>query len=116
MESFKPFSDRYQQFSEIQQQQILEAFTTAIDPASQARFHEWWKAFEVEAQRLEAEALEKQISAVQVKLETCLVVLDYRQVVQKYGQWVVDSASERLLGHAKETVERLAKFIQKNGF
>jgi hypothetical protein len=86
------------------------------DPASQARFHEWWKAFEVEAQRLEAKTLEKQISAAQVELETCWVVLDYRQVVQKYGRLAVDTASERLSGHAKETVERLAKFIQKNGF
>jgi len=87
-----------------------------IDQETQAQFYEWWTAFETGAQMFEAESLERLISAAQLELETCLVVLDYRQVVQKYGQSIVNAASKRLLGHSKETVERLAKFIQKNGF
>lgn len=114
--SFKAFYDRYQCCPESQQQQILEAFTIGIDQETQAQFYEWWTAFETGAQMFEAESLERLISAAQLELETCLVVLDYRQVVQKYGQSIVNAASERLLGHSKETVTRLAKFIQKNGF
>ena len=111
VESFKAFYDRLQRCSQTQQQQIMDAFTAQIDPEIQARFYEWWNAFELS----EADLLEAQIQEAQGVLEGYLDVAAYRKALKQYGQSLLAMASERLSGQSKKTGERIANFIQKNG-
>ncbi|MBD3885950.1 hypothetical protein IFO70_30040 [Phormidium tenue FACHB-886] len=113
IESFQQFYDRYQHCSKTQQQQILDAFTAQADLDSQTRFYQCWQTFEEVSTLPEEEA---QIQVVQQELECCFNVADYRQVVQRYGQAIVDAASERLTDEDKATVDRIAHFLQKNHY
>jgi hypothetical protein len=112
-EAFKRFHDLYQQYAEIQQQQVLEAFTTMVDQKSQAQFYKWQRSFEAEYQRIGDGLLAEQTNAAQLELENCLMVHDYRRIVQKYGQSIVNTASKRLSGRSKNNVDRIVSFIQK---
>jgi hypothetical protein len=53
--SFKVFYDRYQRCPEIQQQQVMDAFTTQVDDEQQIRFYQCWQQFEAPELAVEPE-------------------------------------------------------------
>jgi putative DNA primase/helicase len=94
VESFQQFYDLYHRCSQIQQQQVMDAFTTQVDNEQQIRFYQCWQQFEAPELTIEPELT--QASAQEPGKSAGRNQWVYARLSQSGGETLVRVLTEKL--------------------